>query len=136
MYTRCEAKHESRMVFARASAYTRWPMPDDRPSPGRARLAAGLAVAIIAISFAGVLIRGAGLAGAPFLAVAFYRMAFSTLLLGAAAAVARTRLPSRADAPVLVASGLCLAAHFGLWTLSFAYIPVARSVLIVDSQTI
>jgi len=111
-------------------------MPASRPSPGRARLGAGLAVAILAISFAGVLIRGAGLAGAPFLAVAFYRMAFSTLLLGAAAAAMRTPLPSRADAKVLAVSGLCLAAHFGLWTLSFAYIPVARSVLIVDSQTI
>ena len=109
---------------------------DDRPSPGRARLALGLGVAILAISFAGVLIRGAGLAGAPFLAVAFYRMAFSTLLLGVAAAVTRARPPSRSDAAVLAVSGLCLAAHFGLWTLSFAYIPVARSVLIVDSQTI
>src|SRR6185369_15282688 len=111
-------------------------MLDARPSPGRARLVAGLVVAVLAISFAGVLIRGAGLAGAPFLAVAFYRMAFSTLLLGAASVAARTPLPSRGDLKVLAVSGLCLAAHFGLWTLSFAYIPVARSVLIVDSQTI
>jgi drug/metabolite transporter (DMT)-like permease len=111
-------------------------MSDPHPSPGRARLAAGLAVGILAVSFAGVLIRGVGLAGVPFLAVAFYRMAFATAMLAAAAAVAGTRWPSRADAKLVALSGLCLAGHFGLWTLSFAYIPVARSVLIVDSQTI
>jgi drug/metabolite transporter (DMT)-like permease len=111
-------------------------MPDTSPRPSRARLAAALAVGILAISFAGVLIRAVGLAGVPFLAVAFYRMAFTTALLGAAAVATRTRLPSRADAKVVLVSGLCLAAHFGLWTLSFAYIPVGRSVLIVDSQAI
>ncbi len=106
------------------------------PPPSRARLAAGLAVGVMAISFAGVLIRGVGLEGVPFLAVAFYRMAFSAAMLGAAAAATRSRMPSREDAKIVVASGVCLAGHFGLWTLSFGYIPVARSVLIVDSQTI
>ena len=38
-------------------------------SPSRARIAAALAVGIVAISFAGVLIRGVGVTGVPFLAV-------------------------------------------------------------------
>jgi drug/metabolite transporter (DMT)-like permease len=104
--------------------------------PSRARLAAAIAVAVVAISFAGVLIRFVGLSGVPYIAVAFYRMAFSTAMLGSAAVVARTPFPARRDWPVLLFSGLCLAAHFGLWTLSFGYIPVGRAVLIVDSQTI
>jgi drug/metabolite transporter (DMT)-like permease len=111
-------------------------MPDTSSQPSRARVVAALAVGIVAISFAGVLIRGVGLAGVPFLAVAFYRMAIATALLGAAAAATRAPMPSRGDWRLLVVSGLCLAAHFGLWTLSFAHIPVARAVLIVDSQTI
>jgi drug/metabolite transporter (DMT)-like permease len=102
----------------------------------RARIVAALAVGIVSISFAGVLIRGVGVTGVPFLAVAFYRMAFAVGLLGAAAVATRAPMPTRREAWLVVASGLCLAAHFGLWTMSFEYIPVARAVLIVDSQTI
>lgn len=111
-------------------------MPDAAQPPSRARIALATAGGVVAISFAGVLIRFVGLAGVPFLAVAFYRMAFTTAILGAAAFATRAPMPSRADAPVLLGSGLCLAAHFGLWTLSFAYVPVARAVLIVDSQSV
>ena len=108
-------------------------MPEN-PTP--ARIAIALAVGIVAISFAGVLIRGVGVAGVPFLAVAFYRMAFATALLGAAALATRATMPTRREAGLVLLSGLCLAAHFGLWTMSFEYIPVARAVLVVDSQTI
>lgn len=112
-------------------------MPNSQAAPpSRARLAAGIAVGILAISFAGVLIQGVGMSGVPYLAVAFYRMSFSALLLGIAAVATRTPIHFRKDAKILTVSGLCLAGHFGFWTMSFAFIPVARAVLIVDTQTI
>lgn len=111
-------------------------MPAPNPSPSRAAIAGALAVGITAVSFAGVLIRWLDLSGVPLLAVAFYRLAFATAALGAAAAASRAAWPARGDAKLLAVSGLCLAAHFGLWTLSFEYVPVARAVLVVSSQTI
>lgn len=104
--------------------------------PGRARIVGAIAIAVVGISCSGVLIRGLALTGVPLLAVAFYRMLFASALLGAAALVRRPPAPSRSDARLLVFSGVCLAAHFALWTMSFAYVPVARSVLVVQSQPI
>jgi len=37
---------------------------------------------------------------------------------------------------LLILSGICLAIHFGTWTFSIKYIPIARSLVIVDSQPI
>ena len=105
-------------------------------TPSRAMLATALGVGIVAVSFAGVLIRWLDVAGVPLLAVAFYRLAFATAALGAAAAARGTAWPRKEDRRVVLISGVCLAAHFGLWTLSFQYIPVARAVLVVSSQTI
>lgn len=107
----------------------------DRQTPGRGTIAGALAIGIVAVSFAGVLIRWLDLSGVPLLAVAFYRLAFATTVLGAVAARG-TAWPAKGDWRVLAFSGLCLAAHFGLWTLSFEYISVGRAVLIVSSQTI
>jgi drug/metabolite transporter (DMT)-like permease len=106
------------------------------PEPSRGAIAAALAVGSGAVTFAGVLIRWLGLTGVPLLAGAFYRLAFATAALGAIAATRGTTWPARADRRIIVFSGVCLALHFGLWTLSFDYIPVGRSVLIVSSQTI
>src|SRR5207249_1989754 len=96
---------------------------DDRPAepaaPSRATLVGAIALAVVAVSFAGVLIRDLERSGVPLIAVAFYRMAFATAMLAAAAVARRVPRPTRAELPVLVASGLCLAGHFGLWTLSF-----------------
>ena len=114
--------------------YTRAPMT--RPTPSPRMLAVALAVGIVAVSFAGVLIRWLDVSGVPLLAVAFYRLAIATALLGAVAAARGTEWPGRQDRSIVLISGTCLAAHFGLWTLSFEYIPVARAVLVVSSQTI
>jgi len=111
-------------------------MPGASTAPSRARLVAGLILGIVSISCASVLIRGLSFGGVPLLTVAFYRMLIATAILAVAAIVRRERLSPFEHAPVLLFSGVCLAIHFALWTMSFAYIPVARSVLVVSSQTI
>lgn len=111
-------------------------MPDAANPPSQTRLTLALMLGIVAISFASVLIRGLALSGVALLTVAFYRMAFATAILGAMAAGRRTRITGEGHRRILLFSGVCLAAHFALWTMSFGYVPVARSVLIVSSQTV
>ena len=110
-------------------------MPDASNPPSQTRLTLALMLGIVAISFASVLIRGLALSGVALLTVAFYRMAFATAILGAMAA-SGARITGEGHRRILLFSGLCLAAHFALWTMSFGYVPVARSVLIVSSQTV
>jgi drug/metabolite transporter (DMT)-like permease len=92
-----------------------------------------LALAVLCVSVGSILVR---LAEAPPLAVAFYRIAFATLIvlpftMGAAARAwpaldARRRL-------VVAASGVALGLHFGAWIASLAYTSVAASVLLVNT---
>ena len=92
-----------------------------------------LALAVLCVSVGSILVR---LAAAPPLAVAFYRIAFATLIvlpftMGAAARAwpalsARHRL-------VVAASGIALGLHFGTWIASLAYTSVAASVLLVNT---
>lgn len=103
---------------------------------GRVSVYPGLAAAIIAVSWAAPLIR---LTQAPSLAIAFYRLAFSALLISPLAIVReRQTLASlkRRDWLLLATSGLFLALHFATWISSLVLTSVASSVVIVASQPI
>src|SRR5205807_9885464 len=103
------------------------------------RVYPALAVAIIAISFASIFIKQLELDAVPPLVIAGYRMLFTVILLIPALLLRNrkelTRL-NRQDWFFIVLAGVCLAIHFGAWTFSFKYIPIARSLVIVDSQPI
>lgn len=98
------------------------PAPEELP---RARVWAVLALALAAISAAGVLARLAE--GVHPLAIAFWRtLAVGLLLLP----WARTR-PSARDALGSVGAGLLLAAHFWAWFASLQQTSVLRSTVLV-----
>jgi drug/metabolite transporter (DMT)-like permease len=116
------------------------PSPARRPAAGsgsgpraeeHALAYVGLAVATVAVSFSAIFI---SLSTAPPLVIATYRMAIATLLLlavGRGRALADLRALERRDLALLVASGISLALHFGLWTASLKETSVASSVLFV-----
>ncbi len=99
-----------------------------RGAGGRLSAAAGLLVAVAAISWAAILVR---LAEAPSLAIAFYRLALTSLLL--APWGLRREALFRGGLAALLA-GLCLGLHFATWIASLAYTSVASSVLLVSTQ--
>lgn len=98
-----------------------------------------LAIGITCISASGILVKVLEIRELPLLGVAAYRMLFATLLLlPPALALKRseiTKLEAK-DIVFIVVAGLFLALHFGTWTVSVAYIPVARSVLLVTCHPI
>ncbi len=96
----------------------------------------GLVVALVAISFTAILIR---LAEATALTTATWRMVATVLLLiPALLAFERHGLPrlTRLDAFYSGLSGLFLALHFALWTVSLDYTSVASSVVFVSTQPV
>lgn len=95
-----------------------------------------LLLGVTGISFASVFIRSLERSGMPLLAVAGYRMALAALFLFPAFVSQARRQRTRWPAGLLVFSGVCLAVHFGAWTLSFHYLSIARSVVIVDCQPV
>jgi len=95
-----------------------------------ARAGLALAVAVVAISWSAILVR---MAAAPALAIAFYRMLFST------AALAPTGLrvggpTSRRDLGLATLAGALLGLHFAAWISSLDYTTVASSVMLVTTQ--
>jgi drug/metabolite transporter (DMT)-like permease len=103
----------------------------DSQSQETAAAYAGLAVATIAVSFSAIFI---SLSSAPPLVIASYRMAMATVLLlavGRGHVLGDVRKLDRRDRWLLVASGVSLALHFGLWTASLKETSVASSVLFV-----
>jgi drug/metabolite transporter (DMT)-like permease len=96
-----------------------------------------MAFAILALAFSSIFIKQLDLLGVPPLVIAFYRMALATLiLLPAALALKRReiRALTRKDILMLVLGGFCLAVHFGAWFASLKYIPIATSVVLVNSH--
>lgn len=94
-----------------------------------------LAFAVASVSFSAILIK---LAQAPSLTIATNRMLASVALL-AIPALFRTRAMAALTGrqwTAIVASGVCLAAHFGLWTVSLAYTSVASSVVFVTTHPV
>jgi drug/metabolite transporter (DMT)-like permease len=95
-------------------------------SASRATVAGWMAVAIAAISFSPILVRVAAL---PALALAFWRCAAGAALLAPFAQWPRL---GRAEAARLLAAGVFLAVHFGLWNASLALTSVAASTTLVS----
>jgi drug/metabolite transporter (DMT)-like permease len=96
----------------------------------------GLSVAVVSVSFSAIFIK---LAASPPLTIATNRMLASLLLLAVPTLLGGggqlVRL-GRRDLQAMLISGLCLAAHFGLWTLSLAYTSVASSVVFVSTHPV
>ncbi|HUP01981.1 MAG TPA: DMT family transporter [Gemmatimonadota bacterium] len=91
---------------------------------------------VFAMTWAAVLIRWAE---APPLAVAFYRMAFATFMLGVVAAILRVpfwRAWRGVDWWTGAGAATLLALHFGFWITSLEYTTVAASVALVSTQPV
>jgi drug/metabolite transporter (DMT)-like permease len=94
----------------------------------------GLAMGIVAVSFASIFIR---LAEAPPLVIAASRLAIASLILAPAALIrARDELRAlnRGDLGLALLSGLFLGLHFATWISSLEYTSVASSVVFVDTS--
>jgi drug/metabolite transporter (DMT)-like permease len=96
----------------------------------------GLAIGIVAVSFASIFIR---LAEAPSLVIAASRLTIASLIL-APAALIRAREELRAltkgDLGLALLSGLFLGLHFATWISSLEYTSVASSVVFVSTSPI
>jgi drug/metabolite transporter (DMT)-like permease len=126
--------------------------------PSGGRTLALLTVGVLAVSLAAPLIASLTV---PALAIAFWRNALATAAIapvagwrrrashggvrmshegrGTATGVTRAtfaRPGARRDVVLVVASGLCLAAHFGFWVTSLGMTSVASSTAIVSLQVI
>ena len=96
-----------------------------------------MGLAILGLSFSSIFITELERAEISPLAIAFYRMAIATaLLLPPALIFKRKEIASltRADLGLLMLGGFCLAIHFGAWITSLSYIPIATSVVLVNSH--
>jgi drug/metabolite transporter (DMT)-like permease len=104
-----------------------------KPATAHSRVGASLAltVAVVAVSWAAILVR---LAEAPALAIAFWRLALATLMLSLPAWWLSRGRPAAAGHGMVLAAGLLLALHFGLWIGSLFLTSVASSVLLVSTQ--
>ncbi|HKJ59696.1 MAG TPA: DMT family transporter [Halobacteriales archaeon] len=101
----------------------------DRTPPG-----AALAVAVLAVSTSAILVRWSA---APSLVKAFYRVAFTALLLSPWVLTRHRdafRRLGRRDLLVAAATGVALAVHFASWFESLRFTSVAASVTLVQSQ--
>jgi drug/metabolite transporter (DMT)-like permease len=100
----------------------------------RGRLALpAVAVGVLAVSAAAIFIR---LAGAPAVAVAFWRCALGAAILLLPAILRREKFPRGRTLYVGMASGVALGAHFGFWISSLDYTSVAASVVLVSTQPV
>jgi drug/metabolite transporter (DMT)-like permease len=97
--------------------------------------AAALVVAVLAISWAGPLVR---FTTAPALAVATWRLLISVAFIAAVLLVRRTPPPrlSRADWLFAAAAGVFLALHFWSWIASLSLTTVSSSVVLVSAQPV
>lgn len=95
----------------------------------------GVAVAVLSVSFAAPLFT---LANAPPVTASFWRLALACLLLlpFSRRAWPAWRAYTLAEWAVLLASGLALAAHFGLWVTSLQMTSIAASTTLVTLQAV
>ena len=110
---------------------------DQVQHPSSLAVTCAISIAILALAFSSVFITFLAKAAVSPLAIAFYRMAIATILL-APAALARHRNEivalSRKELLLILASGFCLAIHFGAWISSLTYISIATSVILVNTH--
>jgi drug/metabolite transporter (DMT)-like permease len=98
-----------------------------------------MAGAVTALAFSSVFVKKLEGLDVPAVVVAFYRVALAALLLAPFTLwLKRKELIAmrRSEYALLLAAGLCLAVHFGAWIASLEYIPIAASVVLVDSHPI
>jgi drug/metabolite transporter (DMT)-like permease len=97
--------------------------------------AAALAVAVLAISWSGPLVR---FTEAPALAVAAWRLILSVVFIAAVLMVRRTPRPrlSARDWMLAVVAGVFLAAHFWSWIASLDLTTISSSVVLVSTQPV
>ena len=113
--------------------------PGDGPPshPAALRPGAVLVVAVLAVSWAGPLVR---FTDAPALAISAWRLLLAVAVL-AVIVVARGRLHEiralgRHERLLALAGGACLAAHFWTWVESLGLTSVASSVVLVNMQPV
>ena len=102
--------------------------------PAIPQIYGGLAIGVVATSFAAILIR---LAEAPPLVIGAYRLGLASLILTPLAwQHGRTELGSlsRSDRTLLILSGAFLGIHFAAWITSLDYTSVASSVVLVSTN--
>jgi drug/metabolite transporter (DMT)-like permease len=97
--------------------------------------AAALIVAVLAVSWAGPLVR---FTDAPALAVAAWRLIISVLFIGLILVVRGTPMPRLAlrDWALAATAGVFLAAHFWSWIASLDLTTISSSVVLVSSQPV
>ncbi len=94
----------------------------------------GLAIGIVAVSFASIFIR---LAEAPSLVIAASRLTIASLILAPAVLIKskdELRALTKADLGLALLSGLFLGLHFATWISSLEYTSVASSVVFVSTS--
>jgi drug/metabolite transporter (DMT)-like permease len=106
-------------------------------APPSTKVIGAMLFALLALAFASIFIVRLDHAGVPPLTIAFYRMAISTVLLAPFALRFKWQeirsLPRR-ELLFVALGGLCLAVHFAAWISSLQYIPIATSVVLVNSH--
>lgn len=98
-----------------------------------------LVLGVVAVSTSSVMVRLAGDADAPPLAIAFYRCAFAAVILLPIALGrhhAHLRALPRDRWLLLLGSGLALAAHFGTWIPSISLTTIAASAVLVQTTPV
>ena len=108
-----------------------------KAEPGIAGVMTAMGFAVVALAFSSIFITKLEQLEVPPLVIAFYRMTFATALLMPVALVVKRReiaALARRDLSLLVLGGFCLAVHFGAWITSLKYIPIATSVVLVNSH--
>ena len=97
--------------------------------------AAALVTAVLAISWAGPLIR---FATAPAIAVAAWRLLFSLALIAVVLLIRRQPVPrlERREWLLAALAGIFLAAHFWSWIASIGLTTVSSSVVLVSAQPV
>ncbi|HXU07772.1 MAG TPA: DMT family transporter, partial [Blastocatellia bacterium] len=106
---------------------------------GTAQVMSAMGFAVLALSSSSLLIIELERSSIPPLVISFYRMAIATAILLPAALMFRSReilSLARKDLALLLLGGLSLAVHFAAWITSLKYIPIATSVVLVNSHPI
>jgi drug/metabolite transporter (DMT)-like permease len=123
-----------RTPLAATAAATAAHVPGD---PGRAPFppAAALIIAVLAVSWAGPLVR---FTDAPALVVAAWRLVLSVLFIGAVLLVRRDPMPRLAvrDWALAALAGVFLALHFWSWIASLDLTTISSSVVLVSTQPV
>jgi drug/metabolite transporter (DMT)-like permease len=110
---------------------------DAEHAAGRAPFppAAALVIAVLAVSWAGPLVR---FTDAPALVVAAWRLVLSVLFIGAVLLVRRDPMPrlSGRDWALAALAGVFLALHFWSWIASLDLTTISSSVVLVSTQPV